>query len=158
MGPYCVFCDHRCFVQRVLPFKDEHLIMATCPGGMANDRRVTGYDHTTAVNPSAGPVLEAGPEPFEASLERARSLAATLEGQVARLVEMMGRASAALAEADCAPDCCQEDEPLVFEREACLVCKARALLDTSWLDPTGTDRLIDVLSGAEPLPAVSGGC
>ncbi|WP_347354714.1 hypothetical protein [Intrasporangium sp.] len=42
---------------RRLPAGASHLgltqvAMATCPQGMAHDRRVTGYDHTTAVNPA----------------------------------------------------------------------------------------------------------
>lgn len=58
MGPYCAFCDHRCFVERLLP-KDaplramagQPLLMATCPKGMDHDRKITGHDHTTAINP-----------------------------------------------------------------------------------------------------------
>lgn len=61
MGPYCRFCDHRCFVERIVPGEHApntllgatagHLLMATCPAGMANDRELTGHDHTTAINP-----------------------------------------------------------------------------------------------------------
>jgi hypothetical protein len=60
MGPYCNYCDHRCFVRRELPadspakaaprFAGE-ILMATCARGMAHDRRETGYDHTTAIKP-----------------------------------------------------------------------------------------------------------
>lgn len=53
MGPYCKFCDHRCFVPRVLP-SGAHLLMASCAAGMAHDRDATGHDHTTARNPLAG--------------------------------------------------------------------------------------------------------
>lgn len=50
-GSYCRFCDHRCFVLRVL--KDgRHVHLATCLLGMAWDREQTGQDHTTAVNPA----------------------------------------------------------------------------------------------------------
>lgn len=65
MGPYCRYCDHRCFVERILP-ADAHdargkpspyagmtFNMATCVRGMEQDRRATGYDHTTARNPRA---------------------------------------------------------------------------------------------------------
>lgn len=50
-GAYCKFCDRRCFVYRVLPDGSWSGHMATCPKGMEHDRKVTGYDHTTAVNP-----------------------------------------------------------------------------------------------------------
>ena len=52
MGPYCQFCDQRCFVERQLP-SGLHLLMATCQRGMAWDRDHCGYDHTTAINPRA---------------------------------------------------------------------------------------------------------
>jgi hypothetical protein len=53
-GAYCTFCGRRCFVDRIVPDGPSqgwsgH--MATCPAGMAHDRAVTGYDHTTAINP-----------------------------------------------------------------------------------------------------------
>lgn len=51
MGPYCAFCDHRCFVERRLPDTGDLLLMATCTAGMAHDRSETGFDHTTAINP-----------------------------------------------------------------------------------------------------------
>jgi len=48
-GAYCKFCDHRCFVYRVVPGSNvTHL--ATCPEGMALDREKLGVDYTTAVN------------------------------------------------------------------------------------------------------------
>ncbi|MGH8867106.1 MAG: hypothetical protein ACRDYU_03810 [Actinomycetes bacterium] len=49
MGPYCQFCDRRCFVLRVLP-DGTSLLMATCPRGMGHDRSVTGHTHETARN------------------------------------------------------------------------------------------------------------
>lgn len=53
MGPYCSFCDRRCFVERELP-SGRRLLMATCKAGMEWDRQHTGgYDHTTATNPLA---------------------------------------------------------------------------------------------------------
>lgn len=52
-GKYCRFCDHRCFVNRELPDGSWSGHMATCPEGAAHDRKVTGYDFKTAVNPSA---------------------------------------------------------------------------------------------------------
>jgi len=52
MGPYCNYCNRRCFVPRVL--KDgRNLILATCPAGAEHDRQAVGEDHTTAVNPLA---------------------------------------------------------------------------------------------------------
>lgn len=50
-GAYCKFCDHRCFVYRVLPDKSWAGYMATCARGMEFDREKTGHDHTTAINP-----------------------------------------------------------------------------------------------------------
>ena len=53
-GVYCKFCDHRCFVYRIVPGSNvTHL--ATCAAGMAFDREQLGVDHTTAVNPAAEP-------------------------------------------------------------------------------------------------------
>ncbi len=50
MGPYCKFCDRRCFVLRTL--KDgRSMLLATCPSGMEYDRAHCGEDHTTAINP-----------------------------------------------------------------------------------------------------------
>lgn len=54
MGPYCKFCDHRCFVLRRLPETNTtggEWMMATCPKGMELDRKKCGFDHTTAINP-----------------------------------------------------------------------------------------------------------
>jgi hypothetical protein len=53
-GAYCTFCGHRCFVCRTIPDGPQkgwsgHL--ATCARGMEHDRKQTGHDHTTAVNP-----------------------------------------------------------------------------------------------------------
>lgn len=53
-GAYCQFCDTRCFVLRVVDDRSVHL--ATCHAGMAHDRRVTGHDHRTALNPITGRV------------------------------------------------------------------------------------------------------
>ena len=53
-GAYCKFCNRRCFVYRVIPdgpHKGWAGHLATCPKGMEYDRKQTGYDHTTAVNP-----------------------------------------------------------------------------------------------------------
>jgi hypothetical protein len=56
MGPYCDYCDQRCFVLRVLPVdakvrQGEEITMATCPEGMGHDRDVTGYDHRSVIDP-----------------------------------------------------------------------------------------------------------
>ena len=56
MGPYCNYCDRRCFVPRVLPedakfWPGKSLLMATCPKGMEYDFEGTGYTHETAINP-----------------------------------------------------------------------------------------------------------
>lgn len=49
-GAYCQYCDHRCFVYRLVP--GTHIThLATCSEGMAHDRAVLGVDHTTAINP-----------------------------------------------------------------------------------------------------------
>lgn len=57
MGPYCQFCDNRCFVLRRL--KDgREMLLATCGPGMAQDRKLLGEDADTALNPYA-------PEPEE---------------------------------------------------------------------------------------------
>ncbi len=57
MGPYCKFCDKRCFVPRIIPddggpWAGKHLILATCKLGMDHDRKVTGHDHKTSINPT----------------------------------------------------------------------------------------------------------
>ncbi|HEY9409288.1 MAG TPA: hypothetical protein VIQ30_00280 [Pseudonocardia sp.] len=51
-GAYCRYCDHRCFVARVL--KDgRHMHLATCPAGMAHDLREVGETSATARNPNS---------------------------------------------------------------------------------------------------------
>lgn len=50
MGPYCQFCDHRCFLPRIVG--TSSVILATCPRGMAQDRERCGHDHRTALNPA----------------------------------------------------------------------------------------------------------
>lgn len=52
MGPYCKFCDMRCFVLRVLD-DGRSMLLATCSMGMEHDRKAVGQDHTTAFNPAA---------------------------------------------------------------------------------------------------------
>jgi hypothetical protein len=58
-GAYCKFCDHRCFVERVIPGGTQkgwtgHL--ATCRPGMEYDRTQTGgFDSDTALNPATQP-------------------------------------------------------------------------------------------------------
>lgn len=54
MGPYCKFCDFRCFVLRVLA-DGRSMLMATCRRGMEHSRAVTGQDHTMAINPVTDP-------------------------------------------------------------------------------------------------------
>ncbi len=50
MGPYCQYCDRRCFLLRVLP-NGRTILLATCTSGMANDRaKCGGHDHRTTVN------------------------------------------------------------------------------------------------------------
>lgn len=54
MGPYCQFCERRCFVFRVVPDGPRagwSGLMATCLSGMTHDRKALGHDHTTAINP-----------------------------------------------------------------------------------------------------------
>lgn len=56
MGPYCRFCDRRCFVVRVIPDGPEagwSGCMSTCVRGMVRDRDRLGHDHRTAINPCA---------------------------------------------------------------------------------------------------------
>lgn len=58
MGPYCKFCDQRCFVVRVIPDgprKGWSGCMATCGRGMEHDLKETGHTHKTAVNPVTDP-------------------------------------------------------------------------------------------------------
>lgn len=54
MGPYCKYCGSRCFVPRAGKQLGTVTILATCPTGMANDFKGTGYTHLTAVNPVTG--------------------------------------------------------------------------------------------------------
>lgn len=51
MGPYCQFCNNRCFVERWLPGQGT-ILLATCPSGMDHDQGETGHTHKTAVNPN----------------------------------------------------------------------------------------------------------
>lgn len=69
-GAYCKFCGRRCFVERILPagpHEPRRLHMATCPAGMEHDRKATGYDQTTAINPHA-PSQPTGPVDREWSI------------------------------------------------------------------------------------------
>lgn len=50
-GAYCIYCDNRCFVYRIVPDGSWAGHMATCARGMENDRAKLGFDHTTAINP-----------------------------------------------------------------------------------------------------------
>lgn len=48
MGPYCQFCNHRCFVPNPRngnPFHDAHraTILATCARGQEHDKQALGY-------------------------------------------------------------------------------------------------------------------
>jgi len=57
-GAYCEYCGRRCFVLRQMPddaarHGGQTIHLATCRGGAAHDREITGYDHTTAINPVA---------------------------------------------------------------------------------------------------------
>jgi hypothetical protein len=57
-GAYCVYCGLRCFVPRTMPADSrwhpgQSVHLATCQRGADHDRRATGYDYTTAINPSA---------------------------------------------------------------------------------------------------------
>jgi hypothetical protein len=53
MGPYCKYCDTRCFLPRRVG--DRTLLMATCHRGMEHDRASTGgHDHRTTLNPVTG--------------------------------------------------------------------------------------------------------
>jgi len=53
-GAYCKFCQQRCFVLRTVPSGPRRGWtgqLATCPAGMEWDRKQTGHDHATALNP-----------------------------------------------------------------------------------------------------------
>lgn len=50
MGPYCRFCNNRCFVpmpkgtpRRVLEAYGKAAIIATCPAGQTFEKRKVGY-------------------------------------------------------------------------------------------------------------------
>lgn len=42
MGPYCSYCDHRCFVPDPCA-ESQTALLATCRAGIEHDRRVLGY-------------------------------------------------------------------------------------------------------------------
>ncbi|UXE03838.1 ADP-ribosylglycohydrolase [Gordonia phage ObLaDi] len=46
MGPYCTYCDHRCFVPNPIGGQ-RATILATCQAGKDHDRRSLGYDIDT---------------------------------------------------------------------------------------------------------------
>lgn len=54
MGPYCKFCDRRCFLERVLK-NGRSVLLATCDAGMAHDLKAAGETYLTAVNPITDP-------------------------------------------------------------------------------------------------------
>lgn len=62
MGPYCQFCNNRCFVRRVVAGVD--VLMATCPKGRNLDMETHGLDFRQAENPADVP--DATPTPVEA--------------------------------------------------------------------------------------------
>lgn len=51
MGPYCMYCDHRCFVLREVPGASRQVLMATCRAGRDHDQIRTGYTAHTTINP-----------------------------------------------------------------------------------------------------------
>lgn len=54
-GAYCRYCDHRCFVLRVVPdgpHEGWSGHMATCKRGKAHDLESLGYNADTATNPA----------------------------------------------------------------------------------------------------------
>lgn len=56
MGPYCMYCQHRCFVPRQIRNDGGDVVwdglMATCTRGVEHDRAATGgWDFRTAYNP-----------------------------------------------------------------------------------------------------------
>lgn len=56
MGPYCKYCDNRCFVLRKVP-DGRTILLATCAQGMTHDRStLAGHDHRTTINPTTGTV------------------------------------------------------------------------------------------------------
>ena len=158
MGPYCEFCDFRCFVVRVLPGTREQILMATCLAGMAHDREVTGHDHRTALNPSKveapavavdTPMLD-----LERNLKRARATAVALEQENAEIVRLAARARALLPEVGTCScvglDGCddQGDDDLVLDRENCTYCKVSGLLHGIEFvaNPPAVDRVLAALS------------
>jgi hypothetical protein len=62
VGPYCRYCDRRCFVARVL-VTGQAVLLATCEAGKAHDRKQVGQDATTAVNPVTDPAAAAALAP-----------------------------------------------------------------------------------------------
>lgn len=91
MGPYCQYCDQRCFVPRALA-DGSHLIMATCSKGMEHDRRVTGQDHTTARNPRARERTRFG-RAGEQAITAARELIAAAAEELEAICVEFGSAS-----------------------------------------------------------------
>ncbi len=64
MGPYCKFCDQRCFIpfpawtpEHILQAYGRSTIIATCPRGQAFERERTGfcYADIAALRPVAAP-------------------------------------------------------------------------------------------------------
>jgi hypothetical protein len=56
VGPYCNYCNKRCFLLRKVP-TGRVILLATCPQGMAHDRTtLKGHDHRTTLNPTTGTV------------------------------------------------------------------------------------------------------
>ncbi len=71
MGPYCRFCDQRCFLERRIPGKPGTILLATCERGMERDRKMTGgFDHTNTINPYAAPAAEPAPEVWRTRMDR----------------------------------------------------------------------------------------
>lgn len=61
-GAYCMYCDWRCFVYRVVLVGGEVVWsghMATCPRGKEHDRKAIGVDADAAHNPAAEHASEA---------------------------------------------------------------------------------------------------
>jgi hypothetical protein len=50
MGPYCRYCDRRCFVPRVLR-DGSTMLLATCGMGVIHDDLACGETYMTARNP-----------------------------------------------------------------------------------------------------------
>lgn len=65
MGPYCQYCDQRCFVpdpHGAARIHGSPIILATCTKGKARDRKSVGYDIDEARELAAGTVVEVGGE------------------------------------------------------------------------------------------------